>query len=208
MMPSLKLIKFTIVINNHVKIRYGFFIIHDQTEIDIDSQGESVKINSMLFNSTLYKGVIMCNEHKKILGPLIKKIHWRIDKRINETLKELDLTTAQSSVLRYLDHAEKRCIAVSQKDIEKYLNASNPTISGILDRLEDKGFINRINDNHDARKKIITLTDKARKINQAIVEKLDIFDEEMLSCLDDKEREELFDYLERIIAHLKESEVH
>lgn len=208
MMPSLKLIKFTIVINNHVKIRYGFFIIHDQTEIDIDSQGESVKINSVLFNSTLYKGVIMCNEHKKILGPLIKKIHWRIDKRINETLKELDLTTTQSSVLRYLDHAEKRCIAVSQKDIEKYLNASNPTISGILDRLEDKGFINRINDNHDARKKIITLTDKARKINQAIVEKLDIFDEEMLSCLDDKEREELFDYLERIIAHLKESEVH
>lgn len=208
MMPSLKLIKFTIVINNHVRIRYGFFIIHDQTEIDIDSQGESVKINSVLFNSTLYKGVIMCNEHKKILGPLIKKIHWRIDKRINETLKELDLTTAQSSVLRYLDHAEKWCIAVSQKDIEKYLNASNPTISGILDRLEDKGFINRINDNHDARKKIITLTDKARKINQAIVEKLDIFDEEMLSCLDDKEREELFDYLERIIAHLKESEVH
>ena len=208
MMPSLKLIKFTIVINNHVKIRYGFFIIHDQTEIDIDSQGESVKINSVLFNSMLYKGVIMCNEHKKILGPLIKKIHWRIDKRINETLKELDLTTAQSSVLRYLDHAEKQCIAVSQKDIEKYLNASNPTISGILDRLEDKGFINRINDNHDARKKIITLTDKARKINQAIVEKLDIFDEEMLSCLDDKEREELFDYLERIIAHLKESEVH
>ena len=52
------------------------------------------------------------------------------------------------------------------------------------------------------------MTDKARKINQAIVEKLDIFDEEMLSCLDDKEREVLFDYLERIIAHLKESEVH
>lgn len=148
----------------------------------------------------------MNRENRKILGPLIKKIHWRIDKRINETLKELDITTAQSDVIRYLEHSAYKGITVSQKDIEKHLNASNPTVSGILDRLEDKGFIKRISDERDARKKIIVMTDKANEVNQKIISKLDMFDEDMLSCLDINEREALFEYLERIIRHLRESE--
>lgn len=145
----------------------------------------------------------MIDDNRKILGPLIKKIHWHIDKTINEAVRECDLTTTQSEILRYLEHMEYKGVAVSQKDIEKHLNISNPTVSGVLDRMEDKGFIERVTDKNDARKKIVILTDKARDINKQIIVRLDDFDDYMTSCLSNEERDQLFDYLERIIINFK-----
>lgn len=148
----------------------------------------------------------MKQEYKRILGPLIKKIHWQIDKMANEAFKECDLTVSQSDVLRYLHHAKYKGFSISQKDIEKHLNISNPTVSGILDRLEDKGFINRINDPDDNRKKLIIQTEKADHLNNMIIEKFNTFDEYMLSCLDEEEKNQLFNSLEKIIVHLKKGE--
>ena len=49
---------------------------------------------------------------------------------------------------------------VFQKDIERELDLSNPTVTGILKRLEEKEMIKRIPSSEDARYKCLTLTDK------------------------------------------------
>lgn len=143
------------------------------------------------------------NKDDRKLGPLIKRIHWGIDRRFNEILKEYDLTLSQANVLRFLRINKMQGNAVTQKDIEKHLNASNPTVSGLLDRLEDKGFINRVIDPKDARRRIVVYTDKLNEFDMKMINKLDSFEEFILTDLSDDEKEELFDMLEMMIERIK-----
>ncbi|MFC3039184.1 MarR family winged helix-turn-helix transcriptional regulator [Virgibacillus xinjiangensis] len=48
--------------------------------------------------------------------------------------------------------------------IELSLNLTNPTVSVLLSRLEEKGFIRRITNPADNRSRIIELTDKVEPI--------------------------------------------
>ena len=53
---------------------------------------------------------------------------------MNEGLKKYDLTKSQRDVLGYLHFTDKD--PVIQKDIEEHFHISNPTVTGILNRLE------------------------------------------------------------------------
>lgn len=139
----------------------------------------------------------------KRFGPLIKRIHWGIDRKFNELLKEYDLTLSQANVLRFLRVNIKKGNTVTQRDIEKHLNASNPTVSGLLDRLEDKGYIRRVIDDKDARRRIIVATAKLNEYDMEMIGKLDKFEEYILSDLSEDEKEDLFDMLEMIIERIK-----
>ena len=70
------------------------------------------------------------------IGLLTKSINNAIEKERNRYLAEYDLTAAQSDVLRFVATANARGIEINQVDIEKEFNLSNPTVTGILKRLE------------------------------------------------------------------------
>ena len=53
---------------------------------------------------------------------------------------------------------------VNQKDIEKALSLKNPTVTGILKRLDEKGFILAVPSNQDKRCKNIYPTEKKHMI--------------------------------------------
>ena len=55
---------------------------------------------------------------------------------------------------------------MSQRDVEKNLNLKNPTVTGILKRLDEKGYIFCVPNANDRRKKIIYLTEKAYDIRR------------------------------------------
>ena len=131
---------------------------------------------------------------KRRIGPMIKRIHWGLDKKFNDYLKEYDLTFAQANILRFV------------KSIEKYLNASNPTVSGLLDRLEDKGYIRRIIDDKDARRRIIVTTEKSANFDVEMMAKLDSFQDLILQDLSLKQQDELFEMLDMITKRIKEIE--
>ena len=57
---------------------------------------------------------------------------------------------------------------MNQKDIEKELDISNPTVTGILNRLEVKGLITRVPCRHDARAKNIEVTEKALELDKQL----------------------------------------
>jgi len=93
--------------------------------------------------------------HLKMIEHLAKRIG-------DEHLKQINLTQSQSEVIVLLAHESDRVF--HQRDIERALNYSNPTVTGLLNRLEQKGFIVRQVDPEDSRARIISLTDKALEI--------------------------------------------
>lgn len=133
------------------------------------------------------------------LGGMIKMIHFTFESRINEVLKKYDLTRAQCDIIMFLVHNDGE---VSQRMIEKALHVSNPTVTGLLNRLECKQFIERKISKKDARFKYIVLTDKARYVVRDIMDQLDANEEQLFSFLDYEEREQLRELLKKIIMNL------
>ena len=93
--------------------------------------------------------------HLKMVEHLAKRIG-------DEHLKQIDLTQSRADVIVLLAHESDQVFR--QRDIERALNYSNPTVTGLLNRLEQKGFIVRQVDPEDSRARIISLTDKALEI--------------------------------------------
>ncbi len=101
--------------------------------------------------------------HLKMIEHLAKRIG-------DEHLKQINLTQSQSDVIVLLAHESDRVF--HQRDIERALNYSNPTVTGLLNRLEQKGFIVRQVDPEDSRARIISLTDKALEIIEEIYQSI------------------------------------
>lgn len=76
--------------------------------------------------------------------------------QINHRLKKLDLTMAQGLVLIFLEEAEGHELAI--KTLEKMSETSQPTMLGVINRLEQKNFVS----SHltDKRKKMVKLTEE------------------------------------------------
>ncbi len=134
-------------------------------------------------------------------GRMIRIIHWHMDQVFNNFLREYNLTLSQVEILRYLNmHRNEE---VHQKDIEKFFHISNPTVSGLLNRLEEKGFIVRETDLNDTRKKTVKSTNEALVMAKMLKKTMDQFEDDLLSALNNDERQRLKEYLMRIIDSAK-----
>ena len=98
------------------------------------------------------------------IGFMIKQINNVFEKELNEKVKKLGLTSSQCAVLDYLFHTSKD--EISQRDVERHLSLKNPTVTGLLKRLDEKGYILCVPNAKDKRKKNIYLTEKAYDIQR------------------------------------------
>lgn len=70
------------------------------------------------------------------VGFMFKQINNIYEKEFNNLLRGIGITSSQCAVLDYLLGSSKEF--VNQKDIEKALSLKNPTVTGILKRLDEK----------------------------------------------------------------------
>ena len=98
------------------------------------------------------------------IGFMVKQINNVFEKDLNERLRTIGITSSQCAVLDYLFHTSKD--EVNQRDVERHLSLKNPTVTGILKRLDEKGFILCVPNTADKRKKNIYLTEKAYDIQR------------------------------------------
>ena len=103
-------------------------------------------------------------QKKRTIGFMFKQINNVYEKEFNNRLRTLGITASQCAVLDYLFDCEKE--EVTQRDIEKGLNLRNPTVTGLLKRLDEKGYILSVPSNTDKRCKNIYLTEKAYDIQR------------------------------------------
>ena len=98
------------------------------------------------------------------IGFMFKQISNVYEKEFNRRLRTLGITASQCAVLDYLFTSSKE--EVTQRDIEKALSLKNPTVTGLLKRLDEKGFILSVPSNKDKRCNNIYLTEKAYDIRR------------------------------------------
>lgn len=103
-------------------------------------------------------------ENECPLGLMIKTIDTVFETETNKELSELKLTRSQLVILMYIESQTEKEIEVNQIDIEKQFSLKNPTVTGILNRLEEKSYIKRMPSTKNARCKKIIVTDTAIKI--------------------------------------------
>lgn len=128
------------------------------------------------------------NTQEKDIGYLMKNINDRLKMRADADLGRYNLTFAQSRVFGFLNS----CGGVaSQKDIERHLQVSHPTVVGLVSRLEQRGFVLCRVDAADRRNKIVEQTERARAIAQDMERSIAATEAELLSGLAPAEVEEL-----------------
>lgn len=113
------------------------------------------------------------------------------------------LTTAQHSVFQYLNgklaaydvtpsqYAILSCLwqrdFATPKQISEILCLETSTISGVLDRMQKKGLIDRVINQEDRREVRVLPTEKGKALEEPISKIIDEVNEEVLKCFSDEE---------------------
>lgn len=134
------------------------------------------------------------------IGPRVKRISNALDRKRTLDLEDMDLTSSQGLVLGYLTH--RRGEPVYPVDIGKHFGLSHPTVTGILQRLEAKGFITYVSDPGDRRKKRVLATEKAVDCHQQIMGRFQETEGLMAQTMTPEELTILTELLDRIIDKL------
>lgn len=136
------------------------------------------------------------------IGFYIKQINNGYEKEFNNRLRTLGITSSQCEVLDYLFTSRKE--EVTQRDIEKALNLRNPTVTGLLKRLDEKGFILSVPSTKDKRCKNIYLTEKAYDIRKRMETDRKKLDKMLTIGMNKKETAALEKLLEKVLYNIAE----
>ena len=136
------------------------------------------------------------------LGHSVKKLHFLMDQLMNRKLQELELTGAQGHIIGFLRRAKDPPCA---RDMETAYGLSHATVSGILSRLESKGFIEQRPDPHDRRVKRICLQDKGTACSESIRRHILESEGILAEGFTDEELEQFRSYLLRAISNLEQN---
>ena len=140
-------------------------------------------------------------EENVLIGFLIKQIHIAFETRCHKNLQRYNLTPSQMDVLLYLKKHEEDTL--TQRDLEIGLTIKNPTVTGLLNRLEEKGFITREQNLNDKRSKFIKMTDKSERVLEDAYLYIQELDAKMLNGISEEEQEQLFKHIYKILDNLK-----
>lgn len=144
----------------------------------------------------------MMNNHTNRIAILIKKLSLEIDKLSNPILEPYDLTHSQFKILKYL--LTKSEGTVRQVDIERYFSMTNPTVTGLVQTLENKGMIERKVNQSDSRSKILILTQKTREMKELLYSLGNKLEAELVHALTEEERQELLRLLNKLLRNEEE----
>ena len=142
----------------------------------------------------------MVIETEEYLGHSIKKLHFLMEQAINQRLLELDLTSAQGHVIGFLRRSKEPPCA---KDLETAYGLSHATVSGILSRMEAKGFIEQRPDPRDRRVKRIFLLERGLACSQSIWQHIEESERIMSAGFSPEEQAQLRTFLSRAISNLE-----
>lgn len=136
------------------------------------------------------------------LGRLIRVLNTCTDQAMTNALAAMELTGSQGRLMGYIAHSKTPPCA---KDIEEAFQLSHPTVSGLLARLEKKGFIEFRPDEHDKRCKRIYILDKGYQLHEMIHEAIDHNEAILVQNFTEDEKALFHDLLIRAIHNMGET---
>lgn len=135
------------------------------------------------------------------LGPTLGRCAHLARERMDARLSPYDVTPAQTHVLLYLHRQGGQ---TPQNELTEFLKVRPSTANGILDRMAEKGLVERRVSGSDARRRLITLTEKGRTQHALFFENFQTVEDLMVRGLTEGEQAQLRGLLGRIIQNLEE----
>ena len=132
-------------------------------------------------------------------GHLLRILHWCTGQSMTAALEKMELTAAQGHVMAYLAHQET---APCPRDVEAEFQLSHPTVSGLLQRLEQKGFIELRPDPRDRRCKRIYVLPKGEECHELMHRTIRENEQRIVSGFTPEEQEQFAALLRRAITNM------
>lgn len=135
----------------------------------------------------------------RYFGHYFRILHSITGQAVTNALASMDLTAAQGQILGYILHApEPPC----SRDIEEAFRLTHPTVSGLLSRLEKKGFIEFRPDEKDRRCKRIFPLEKCRQCHCLVRDTINQTESQLLQGFSQEEQELFHSFLQRSIHNM------
>ena len=114
-------------------------------------------------------------------------------------MKKMDLTSSQGHIMAYLAHAKT---PPCPRDLEAEFHLTHPTVSGLLSRLEQKGFLELRTDPEDRRIKRIFVLEKGIQCHEVMHNTIQENELRMVEGFTPEEQELFLDFLQRAIRNM------
>lgn len=118
--------------------------------------------------------------------------------RMSEYASDFDVFGCQLPIIHYI----AKNVNPTQKQLADEFRVAPPTMTATIKRLEKSNFITRESDNNDARIMRVRLTEKGIEIEEKTKKTLRIVEKDTLAGFNDDEKNQLFEYLQRITRNL------
>lgn len=143
-----------------------------------------------------------CRKPENDPGFIIKQIDTAMKQKFDAKFSKYDLTAQQSRVLLFLVHQKGH--RASQREIEKFLQVTHPTVAGVVCRLEEKGFVTTSAGEEDRRLTIVELSDQSLRLFAGMEKSRLDMERQMFKGISSEEKEELLRLLKTILKNLRE----
>jgi DNA-binding MarR family transcriptional regulator len=157
---------------------------------------DTVHAMDLLSKIITYAKYIRMTNYEDCIVFLLAKAYQRAHGNFRRHLFPYELTPVQHLILEALWEQE----GLSAGDIGKRLSLDNATLSGILDRMNEKGWVVKAPDEMDKRFVRVRLTEKAKKLRPALLCERQKANDEVLNSLSLEEKV----LLKRLLKDIKE----
>lgn len=136
------------------------------------------------------------------MGHYFRKLHFQLEQNMNRQVQELELTRAQSHIIGLLMHREE---APCARDLEAAFDLSHATVSGLLSRMEAKGFIEVRPDPKDRRVKRIYILERGMVSSKQIEANINRIEQQIVSGFTEEEVRLFRSFLVRSCENLSQN---
>ena len=128
----------------------------------------------------------------------LKRTYITMRNAFDDELSDTNLSTSQFEILGYLYHTE----GMEQKQLQRCSGVRAATLTGLLDKLEDRQLISREATLPDGRAKSVRLTAQGESLFAQLFDVMHQFEDRMLAGFSAAERGLLVDWLQRMATNL------
>ena len=133
------------------------------------------------------------------VGVLLKVCSRENERFLHQKAEELGLTGAQMHILHFIC---RHSGSIVLRDIEQKFDLTHATASGIITRLEAKGFLRRETDPEDRRRTVLFALRRAEIVDGQVHESILANERQMLTGFTAEEETALAGYLMRLLDNL------
>ena len=137
-------------------------------------------------------------EYTKCINYLLTVAQHEVFLIFSENLSQFGITPGQYGVLACLWQEESLRHSLPPKEIATILRVENSTISGVLDRMEKRGLIDRVLNPTNRRSISVKATKEGLSLKEPVQALIDQLNDQVLSIFSPQEKDELICLLNRM----------